>query len=157
MSTLYEINGELLQLLSQRDELDEQSFRDTWEALELERADKIENVLSYVKDLRLKASGCKAEADNLAQRAKVYSNRADSLMNYLQLQLSERERYESARHKLTWRSTTSVEVSCEPHELPEQFQRVTLGADKKALKEALESGVSIAGVEIVNKLNMNVK
>ena len=53
MGSLYEINLELLELAEIEEELDEQTLRDTWEALALERAEKIENVLSFIKHLSL--------------------------------------------------------------------------------------------------------
>jgi hypothetical protein len=157
MGTLYDINGELLELLAARPELDEEAFKDTWESLQLERAEKIENVCAYIKEQQALAAACKGEADVLAERARVYANRAKSLTGYLQMQLDEREKYESARHKLQWRSSTSVEVSCNPQLLPEQYQRLTVAADKTALKQALSAGERIDGCELKTKVNLGVK
>ncbi len=52
---------------------------------------------------------------------------------------------------ISTRKSTSVEVTCEPHDLPIQFQRVTVSADKNLLKEKLKSGESIEGVCLIKK------
>ena len=157
MGSLYEINLELLELAEIEEELDEQTLRDTWEALALERAEKIENVLSFIKHLRHKATGCKAEAKSLADRAKGYETKADNLQAYLQSQLEEREKYESTRHKITWRKSQSVEIGVDPSELAEIYQRIKIEPDKKALLDDLKMGAEIAGVKMIEKLNMGVK
>jgi len=157
MGSLYEINLELLELAEIEEELDEQTLRDTWEALALERAEKIENVLSFIKHLRHMATGCKAEAKSLADRAKGYETKADNLQAYLQSQLEEREKYESTRHKITWRKSQSVEIGVDPSELAEIYQRIKIEPDKKALLDDLKIGAEIAGVKMIEKLNMGVK
>jgi len=159
MSSLYEINLELLELAEIEEELDEQTLRDTWEALALERAEKIENVLSFIKHLRHMATGCKAEAKSLADRAKGYETKADNMLSYLQSQLKEREKYESTRHKITWRKSQSVEIEIDPALLPVPYQRIktTVEPNKKALLDDLKAGGEIEGVKMIEKLNMGVK
>jgi|DEB0MinimDraft_6_1074348.scaffolds.fasta_scaffold58876_3 hypothetical protein len=159
MATLYEINKELLALEELSEELDEQTLADTWEALAVERKDKIEAVLSYIKHLRFMAEGIKAEAKTLADRSKSYEKRAESLLGYLQGQMDEREQYESSRHKITWRASQSVQVSVEAESLPEAYQRtkVTVEPNKKLLLDDLKAGAEVEGVTLVSKLNMGVK
>ena len=159
MTSLYDINLELLELAEIEDELDEQTLRDTWEALALERAEKIENVCSMIKHLRHMSEGCKSEARNLTERSKAYERKADNLQSYLQSQLEEREKYESNRHKLTWRKSQSVEIGVDASELAEIYQRVktTIEPDKKALLDDLKMGAEISGVKMIEKLNMGVK
>lgn len=159
MTTLYDINLELLELAEIEDELDEDTLRDTWEALALERAEKIENVCGMIKHLRHMAEGCKAEARNLSERSKGYERKADNLQAYLQSQLEEREKYESSRHKLTWRKSQSVEIFVDPTMLAAPYQRIktTVEPDKKALLDDLKGGAEIDGVKLVEKLNLGVK
>jgi hypothetical protein len=58
MTSLYELNAQLSELLA-LEELDEQTLADTWEALALERSEKIENVLGFIKHLKAMADMCK--------------------------------------------------------------------------------------------------
>jgi hypothetical protein len=159
MSTLYDINQELLELAEIEDELDEDTLRDTWEALALERAEKIENVCGFIKHLFFMAEGCKAEAKTLLERSKAYDKKAETIKAYLKGQLEPREKYESKRHKITWRKSESVEIDVEAHLLPECYQRtkVTVEADKKALLTDIKCGADIPNVRRIEKLNMGIK
>ena len=47
--------------------------------------------------------------------------------------------------------TVSVSISVEPQALPVEYQRVSIDADKAALKAACQSGARIEGVELVSK------
>ena len=47
--------------------------------------------------------------------------------------------------------TVSVSISVEPQALPVEYQRVSIEADKAALKAACQSGARIEGVELVSK------
>ena len=47
--------------------------------------------------------------------------------------------------------TVSVSISVEPQALPAEYQRVSIDADKAALKAACQSGARIDGVELVSK------
>ena len=105
------------------------------------------------------ATGCKNEAKSLADRAKGYETKADNMLAYLQSQLQEREKYESTRHKITWRKSQSVEIEIDPALLPVPYQRIktTVEPNKKALLDDLKAGGEIEGVKMIEKLNMGVK
>ena len=47
--------------------------------------------------------------------------------------------------------TVSVSISVEPQALPVEYQRVSIDADKAALKAACQAGARIEGVELVSK------
>lgn len=47
--------------------------------------------------------------------------------------------------------TVSVSISVEPQALPVEYQRVSIDADKAALKTACQAGARIEGVELVSK------
>ncbi len=47
--------------------------------------------------------------------------------------------------------TVSVSISVEPQALPVEYQRVSIDADKAALKAACQAGARIDGVELVSK------
>ena len=67
-------------------------------------------------------------------------------------------KFETPKVKLSYRKSDSVEVS-DINLLPKEYvkEKVELSADKTALKKALKDGKEIKGVEIVTKLNMQVK
>lgn len=155
--TLYNINGELLQLLKEREEFDDETFKDTWESLALERAEKIDNTLSFIKDCKAKSEALKEEAKKLKERADSLSNQAENTLNRLSSLLTPREKFENARHKLLWRESVSTDVTVEASELPEAYQNWKVSPDKTAIKEALQSGKTIPGCSLNKKLNLSVK
>ena len=158
MSTLYELNEQLREL-EHLEDIDEQAFLDTWWSLSKERSEKIESILNLIKHLRFMSEGIRIEAKKLSDRAKSYDNRADGLLEYLRNQLKKGESYESARHQITWRKSQFVEVTVEPEELPEIYQRrkFSIEANKRALLDDLKCGAEVEGVKIVEKLNIGIK
>ena len=156
MTSLYELNKQLSELLA-LEELDKQTLADTWEALALERSEKIENVLCFIKHLKAMADMCKVEAKSLSDRSKSYDSKAESLLGYLQSQLEPREKYESARHCITWRNSQAVEIEVETSELPQIYQRLKVEPNKQALKDDLKAGATVEGVKLVDRLTMGVK
>ena len=69
----------------------------------------------------------------------------------------DREKYETAKVKLSWRKSESVNVP-DVTLLPEEYRRVkeVVEADKKAIKDALKAGEAIAGAELVVKKNLQI-
>lgn len=158
MNSLYDINQELLDLLKSKEELDdEQAFKDTWEALQWERRDKIENFLTYIKSLHTWADGCEKEAKTLKERADRYRNKAKNLTAHLQSQLEPRERYVSDRHEIRWRESTQTVVTVPPEELPERFRKVSYAPSKTDIREFIKEGGTIKGCSLSKQLNLSIK
>lgn len=158
MNSLYHINEELLQLLKDREDIDdEQAFKDTWEALAWERRDKIENILSFIKSLHTWADGCEKEAKTLKERAARYRKKAENITSYLQSQLEPREEYVSDKHEIKWRASTQTVVTVPPEELPERFRKVSYTASKKDIREYLNEGGTIQGCSLNKQLNLSIK
>lgn len=127
------------------------------EALELAREVKIENVAMYIKSKRALAEAIDAEIESLTKRMKSYKNEVARCTKYL-AENFDRDKYETAKVKLSWRKSESVNVP-DATVLPEQYRRVkeVVEADKKAIKEALKSGEVIVGAELVVKQNLQIK
>ncbi len=126
------------------------------EALELAREVKIENVAMYIKSKRALAEGIKAEIESLTKRMKSCKNEVERCTEYLANNF-EREKYETAKVKLSWRKSESVNVP-DVTLLPEEYRRVkeVVEADKNAIKDALKAGEAIAGAELVVKKNLQI-
>jgi hypothetical protein len=62
-------------------------------------------------------------------------------------------RFDLPRHHISSRKTTAVELDVEPIDLPEEFQRrkITIEADKTALKDAIKAGVIVDGCQLVER------
>lgn len=109
--------------------------------------DDIDNIKEYIAYLKKK----QASRENSLTWCK--GRVLESMQNHGYKKLS------GYAHSLSVRKNKQVNVNIDPKELPEMFQRVktTVEADKVALKNCIESGVSVDGVEVVEKHCLIVK
>ena len=126
------------------------------DGLEMARDEKSLAVARYLMGERAEAAAVKAQADRLAKRARIHANRADRLLGYLDAILPEGQKIHDDVVQIGWRSSTAVEVSA-LGKVPQAFVRVTEAPDKKAIGEALKSGVEVPGAELVSRNRLQVK
>ena len=160
--SLYDIAKNLNDFMDavDRGEIPEEAVYDTLESLDMQLDDKIDNVACMIKNLAAEAKSIKEEADNLTARAKAKANKAEWLKGYLatQMQLSNKEKFESKRNKLTFRKSESVEVNEEAFiKWAAQGTYKPPVPNKTAIKEFLKSGGTAEGAEIVVKQNLQIK
>ena len=163
MANLFDINKALVDAWDaaidpETGELDE-TLLAAFEALQMERDEKVENIGCWIKNLASDAEALKAEAKAMNERAKRAERKADGLKRYLEAALHG-EKFQSTRVAISWRRSTSVEVDeAEIPELPEQYVRrkVTVEADKTAIKDALKAGEVIEGCRLVEKQSIQIK
>ena len=163
MANLFDINRELQDLWEaaldpETGEVDETALA-LFESLQIERDAKIENIACWIKNLKSDAEALKAEAKNMADRAKAAERKADSLKRYLAAALHG-EKFQSARAAISWRKSVSVEVDdAEVENLPEQYirRKVSVEADKTAIKDALKAGEILEGCRLVESNNISIK
>ena len=163
MANLFEISGDIEWLINnavdpETGEIAE-DYIEQLEALEMARDEKVENIGCWIKNLNADAAALKEEAKNMNERAKRAERKADGLKRYLEAALHG-EKFQSTRCAISWRRSTSVEVDeAELPDLPEQYVRrkVTVEADKTAIKDALKAGEVIEGCRLVEKQSIQIK
>lgn len=129
---------------------------DKLEELELARDVKVENICLWIKNLKAEAEALKAEKEVFAQRQKAAENKMESLKRYISGYL-EGTAFESAKVKVSFRKSEAVEIM-EGAVIPDEYLRFKEPEiNKTALKTALKSGVSIAGVHIIENQNIQIK
>lgn len=81
MSTLYELTGELLELMDMMEDpdCDPQMIQDTMEGSKLEFTEKVEGYLMVMLDLEGNAEKLKKEEDRLSRRRKTIENNIKNL------------------------------------------------------------------------------
>ena len=155
MSSLYEINEQLLNLTdSETGEIEDWS---AFEALQMARDEKIENIALYHKNLLAEATALKAEEKSFADRRKKAENKAESLKNYLATSLNG-SKFSTTKVAISYRKSTSVEV--DESKLPANWLReipATRVVDKVEIAKALKAGEAIEGATLVTKQNIQVK
>lgn len=128
-----------------------------FEALQMERDQKIEGMCCYIKNKLAEAEAIYAEIDTLSQRASVMKKEAERCKAYLAGALYG-EKFETPRCKITWRKSEVCNV-LSMEEIPDEYKRtkVTVDADKTAIKKAIKAGAEVPGAEVIQKLNMTLK
>lgn len=159
MATLYELTTQASALyeMLQNEEIDEQTFNDTLEALETDI--KVENYCKVIKQLQADAEMFKGEIDRLTARKKTAENAVDRMKNALLafLQLSGQEKVKAGSFSVSTATTQAVHITDESAipciYLVEQPPKV----DKIGIKNALKAGEEINGAELVNNLGVRIR
>ena len=126
--------------------------------IEGEREEKIEKTASFYKGLGYEIKNIDEEIKKLQSLKKVRKNEQERVKEYLQFAVEQGEKIKTAKVQIGWRKSASVVVDIEPSELPAEFQKVKIDADKTALKKAIKDGSvddSIAHIE--EKLSIQIK
>lgn len=162
MATLYEINSAILDCCDM--ETGEILDFERLEQLQLEKEQKIEGVALYIKNLDAEAAALKAEEAALAERRKAKENKAKRLKEYLTNALAG-QKFETARVRLSFRSSTKVEISdelalltwleknhqdqCVKYKLPD--------INKTEVGKLLKAGQEMPGAALVESSNLQMK
>ena len=116
------------------------------------REAKHEAYVHVIKNAEATAEACYKEANAFYTRNKALKNLAVRLKDILMGDLKEHDaksttagKFKIARQR---NSQPSVIMSIEAEALPTEFQRITIEADKDALKDALNTGEEIDGVAL---------
>lgn len=154
MSSLYTINQQLLDTLdiSTGEIVDEKAYN----ALQLEREEKIENIALWFKNLTSEAEALKAEEKAFADRRKSAESKAQYLKDLLDRELKG-QKFNTVKASISYRKSTSVEVQ-DVDKLPEEYRKTvtTVSADKAAIKEAFKRG-DVSGATLVESNNIQIK
>lgn len=163
MANIYELNDQIKACI----QLDEEHVVDTedgeifdlqqFEALQMERGQKIEGMCCYIKNKLAEAQAIDAEIDTLSYRSGAIKKEVDRCKGYLAGALYG-EKFETPRCKITWRKSEICNV-LSMEAIPDEYKRtkVTVDADKTAIKKAIKAGAEVPGAEVIQKLNMTLK
>ncbi len=129
---------------------------DKFEELSMARDAKVENICLWIKNLKAEAEALKAEKDAFAQRQKAAETKMESLKRYITGYL-EGTPFESARVKVSFRKSESLEIS-EGANIPDEYLKFKApDVDKVELKKAVKAGLQLDGVAIVENQNIQIK
>ena len=163
MAKIYELNQQIAACIRLDDDhvvntedgeiLDLEQF----EALQMERDAKVEGLACYIKNKLAEAEAIYAEINVLSYRAGAMKKEAERCKAYLAGALYG-EKFETPRCKITWRKSEICNV-LNIDAVPDEFKRtkVTIDADKTAIKKAIKAGAEVPGAEVIQKLNMTLK
>lgn len=181
MASLYEIDERLLNLENfdvdtesgEIAETEDDFFR-ILDEIKMATDEKIDGIASFIKNLESDVEAIKNEKKNLDARIKAKENLIERLkhsinrhVNLLYMDRDTNEvdmdkvnkwKFETARNKISYRKSESVNVVDET-KLPKKFYEkiTTIKADKKAIKDAIKNGDKVNGAVLETNLNIQIK
>lgn len=159
MSTLYEMTAQACQLyeLLQAEEIDEQTFSDTLEAMGA--TEKIESYCKVIKQLQADADMFKGEIDRLTARKKTAENGVDRMKAALLafLQYSGQDKVKAGSFAVSTATTQAVNITDESKLPPEWLIAQPAKVDKAGIKKALKDGATIDGAELIENTGVRIR
>jgi hypothetical protein len=156
---LFNINEDMFRLHLQIEENGGELTQELEEQLtitEHERESKCEGYVSIIGQLKSKSELLKREAKRLLDAARTYDKSVERLEDNLLSSIVQLGNIKTNFVSISTRRNKSVEIA-DDVEIPLQYQRVKIEANKTAIKEALESGIDVPGATIVEKFSLLIK
>lgn len=157
--TLYELKDKYLKLLEMATEEDAALFQDTLESLEGAIEDKAEKIVCVLKEMEGDINTLKAEEKRLKERRQALEKKKEHLRWYLQdeLEVMNIPRLKTARFTISLRDNAPKVNVIDEDLIPFNFIKTSYAVDKKAVKEALESGQEVEGATLVKERGISIR
>lgn len=160
---LYEINAELEKLIDP--ETGEIADFELFEQLGMERSQKIENIALWIKNLESDAESLQAEEKKLKARRVSAENNAERLHDFLSGMLTDGEKFETPRVKLSWRKSESVKILIPEEDFIAWAKKVNdellsykePTINKVEIKKRLNAGEAITAATLLQSNNLQIK
>lgn len=137
-------------LMDQEGELTPELEQELNSALELKQ-DKIDRVEYFMQRLENEATFLVEQAEHLAKRAQVLKNKRQKLEEYIKTGMLNRSIKTLQGRVFTLTVTQSpVKLTIDEQKLPDQYlmQVTTTKPDRERIKQALQNGETVEGVEL---------
>lgn len=159
--TLYDIDNRLQELVDP--ETGEIADYEAFEALDMERNRKLENMACWIKNMKADMDGIAAEVKALQARKTAIAKRAERIAGYLQEALAG-QKFETPKCSITYRNSTAVVIGdsatvveyLESHGHTDCVTYAEPKIDKNELKKLLNDG-EVPGASLAKRQNMQIK
>lgn len=164
---LYELNERYAELLDaiEKEEIPKECIQDMLDSLEGELIDKIDNIISYIKQLTYERDMIKQEIKVLQERAKMKERQIEGLNNYVlhSLKVNGLNRVETSRNVIRLAKTPPKVVIKDEGKALEYLEniegavRVKKEINKTFLKEMFKNGDKVDFAELVTEESLRIK
>lgn len=156
---LYELTNAYSELQREMDAMDVEemdSMKDTLDAINDAIEVKADNICALRQNLLAEVDGYKKEIDRLNKLKDRANRKADNLKLYLHDELNRAgiRNLKTGRFALSFRKSTALDVF---GDVPEEYCKMTLTADKTAIRKAIQEGVEFSGARLVENMNLQIK
>lgn len=150
--TLYEIDAQIMACLNEDGEvLDPVKMGE----LQMERAEKIENVACWIKNLVAEAEMIEIERKKLDERKHSALNKAESLKGWLNYAL-EGQKFSTGKVAVSYRKSQVCNI-IDPEKIPADLYKAKYEVDKATIKDLLKQGEVIPGAILEERNNIQIK
>lgn len=162
MKTLYNINNDYLELISQVEEAEGVLTPELEQALTINKSELEVKSIAYIEIIKQRES-LNERIDNEIKRLQALKKSNDTLVSKLKNNLLNAVNlfgnYDAGFIKLSTRKSKQVVIDYDVNDLPKQYKvvKVTETADKVAIKKAIESGETVYGCRLVENVNLSIK
>lgn len=159
---LYGINSQIMEAFEaavdmETGEIINEAAYEALNRLQMEREEKIEGILLWIKNLSADAEALKKEKQAFADRQAAAERKAESLKRYVADALAG-EKFQTDRVSVTWRKSEAAEFTGNIALLPSSCIRVKEPElDRAELKRKLKGGAIIPGARLVVRNNIQIK
>jgi len=130
------------------------------QALEVQKEEKINQTVKYIRQLETWSQGAKEEAKRLTDNAKVLENKAQRIKDWIAYSLLKHDvrRIDTSFARISFLKSEQVIIDDDAI-VPDEYkkEKVTISIDKVSLKKAIKNGETIAGARIVEQDNLQIK
>lgn len=119
---------------------------------------KIINTAKFIKNRSAFVDAMKGEIKKLSERIKSEESKMSWLEDYVKHYMAYGEKYEDPQCVVSLRKTSRVEVG-DINLIPSNYRRekVEVSADKKAIAEAIKSGSTVNGAQLIETFSLQIK
>lgn len=157
---LFELNQAYAEL-SQREDLDPAVLRDTLDAIGDARAVKLENIASWIDNLRMERDFIKEKTAAWQKEKISRDHKIEWLQAYLTNALEQMgvKSFHTENHLLKVRDFRPRTIIDNENEVPAAFvkQEIVRKVDKRALYDAIKSGKKVPGVHLEENRKATIK
>lgn len=166
---LYELTDQFKQLLEMMEnpDIDPEAIADTMEGVQGELEGKVDGTICVIKSLEASAKAIKEEEARLSARRKAMENNATGLKRYLEQQMKtlEVEKIQTMRFTASLQNNPSSVVvadeeafnAYDPDKRQEWWSKPEPKLSLSVLKEYIQHGVTVPGVEIRQEKGLRIR
>lgn len=161
MSNLFDLSTDYAQLLNMIDEgYSIEDLQDTLDSIQADMDTKVDNTVGLIRSVNGDVDAIDKEVKRLQALKKQKLNFVDRLKNYLQdaLDTQQKDNYRTTTNYIYKRKNQpSINVLNESLIDKAYFVEQAPKLDKKAIKEDIQAGADVEGVELVSSVSLVVK
>lgn len=160
--TLYEIKENYLAFLDsiEGNEIPQDVIKDTLDSIEGDLTEKVDNIASYIKNLKAEANSIREEEKALADRRRSKEYKIERLENYLSetLQTLNKNLIETPRNRVSFRkSQVLMYTDADASTLDDKWFRIKYELNKEMITKALKNGEKVSEFYLQEKKNIQIK